>query len=126
MINVFQNQEIAVFFAEPVDLFSVNTSSFRVVNVANGTSPTGQFLLDPTNQQRLIWRPSLTFDQFGNPQFGLEPNTSYQITIPGEAPPGEYNWDFEAFDADGNPVKITTKEGSEKLLTAEAPVELVY
>ena len=83
VINVFQNQEIAVFFAEPVDLFSVNTSSFRVVNVANGTSPTGQFLLDPTNARRLIWRPSLTFDQLGNPQFGLLPNTSYQVTIPG-------------------------------------------
>ncbi|MHC4132322.1 MAG: choice-of-anchor X domain-containing protein [Planctomycetota bacterium] len=51
---------------------------------------------------------------------------SIAFDIPYEAPEGEYNWDFEAFDADGNPVKITTKEGSEKLLTAEAPVELVY
>jgi hypothetical protein len=51
---------------------------------------------------------------------------SIAFDIPYEAPEGEYNWDFEAFDADGNPVKITTKEGGEKSLIAEAPVELVY
>ena len=38
IINTFQNQEISVSFSEPIDLFSVNSSSFRVVNVANGTS----------------------------------------------------------------------------------------
>jgi len=51
---------------------------------------------------------------------------SIAFDIPYEAPEGQYNWDFEAFDADGNPVKITTKEGSEKPLTSEAPIELVY
>jgi hypothetical protein len=51
---------------------------------------------------------------------------SIAFDIPYEAPEGQYNWDFEAFDADGNSVKITTKEGSEKLLTAEALIELTY
>ncbi|MHC4843214.1 MAG: choice-of-anchor X domain-containing protein [Planctomycetota bacterium] len=51
---------------------------------------------------------------------------SIAFNIPYEAPEGQYNWDFEAFDADGNPVKITTKEGSEKPLIAEALIELTY
>ncbi|MCP3918751.1 MAG: Ig-like domain-containing protein [bacterium] len=85
IINTFQNQEISVLFSEPIDLFTVNSSSFRVVNVANGTSPVGQFFLDPTSSKRLIFRPALTFDENGNPVFGFDPNTSYEITIPGES-----------------------------------------
>ncbi len=49
---------------------------------------------------------------------------SIAFDIPYEAPPGEYNWDFEAFDADGDPVKITTKEGGEEPLIAEAAIEV--
>ena len=51
---------------------------------------------------------------------------SFAFTIPGEAPPGEYNWDFEAFDAGGDPVEVTTEEGGEEPLTAEAAIEVVY
>ena len=51
---------------------------------------------------------------------------SIAFDIPYEASPGEYNWDFEAFDADGDPVKVTTEEGGEEPLTAEASVEVVY
>ena len=46
--------------------------------------------------------------------------------VPGDASAGQYNWDFEAFDANGDPVKVTTEEGSEEPLTAEASVEVVY
>ncbi len=51
---------------------------------------------------------------------------SIAFDIPYEASPGEYNWDFEAFDANGDPVKVTTEEGGEEPLTAEASVEVVY
>ena len=51
---------------------------------------------------------------------------SLAFEVPGEASAGEYNWDFEAFDANGDPVKVTMEEGSEKPLTAEASVEVVY
>jgi hypothetical protein len=51
---------------------------------------------------------------------------SLAFEVPGEASAGEYNWDFEAFDANGDPVKVTTQEGNEKPLTAEASVEVVY
>ena len=51
---------------------------------------------------------------------------SFAFRSPGEAGDGEYNWDFEAFDADGDTVMVTTEEGIEEPLTAEAPVEVVY
>ncbi len=88
IIDTYQNQEISILFSNPVDLFSVNSSTFQVVNVANGTSPPGQFFGDPTNLRRLIFRPALSFDQNGNPIFGLEANTSYSIRIPGEVQDG--------------------------------------
>jgi hypothetical protein len=51
---------------------------------------------------------------------------SIAFEVPGEADAGEYNWDFEAFDANGDPVKVTTEEGGDEPLTAEASVEVVY
>ncbi|MEO2161435.1 MAG: Ig-like domain-containing protein, partial [bacterium] len=84
IVDTYQNQEISLLFSDPIDLFSVNSSTFQVVNVANGTSPPGQFFGDPTNLHRLIFRPALSFDQNGNPIFGLEANTSYAIRIPGQ------------------------------------------
>ena len=83
--NTYQNQEISIIFSEPFDLFSVNSSSFRVTDVANGTTPSGQFFSDPTDPRRLIFRPSLTFDQNGTPVHGLASSTSYKIFLPGVA-----------------------------------------
>lgn len=85
VVNTFQNQEISILFSEPVDLFSVNTSSFRVTDVSNGTTPSGQFFADPLDPRRLIFRPSLSFDQNGNPIFGFEKDKAYEIFIPGTA-----------------------------------------
>ncbi len=50
---------------------------------------------------------------------------SLAFDVPGEAGAGQYNWDFEAFDANGDPVKVTTEEGGEEPLIAEAAVEVV-
>jgi len=85
IINAFENQEISVLFSEAVDPVSVDASTFRVVEVGGGTSPGGQFLIDPANARRLIFRPSLSFDSNGSPVFGFKNNTSYQVIIPGEA-----------------------------------------
>ena len=51
---------------------------------------------------------------------------SLAFEIPYDAPAREYNWDFEAFHANGDPVKVTTEEGGEEPLTAEASIEVVY
>jgi hypothetical protein len=85
IINTFQNQEIGVLFAAPVDFASVNKSSFQVFDVSTGTVPPGSFLIDPNNPHRLIFRPKLTFDPQGNPIFGFSANASYQIKVPGTA-----------------------------------------
>ncbi|MHC4759338.1 MAG: hypothetical protein ACYTE8_11840 [Planctomycetota bacterium] len=50
---------------------------------------------------------------------------SIAFNVPYEAGAGEYNWDFEAFDADGNAVKVTTEQGDEEPLIADAPVEVI-
>ena len=85
IINTFRNQEISVLFSADIDLFSVNASSFRVLDISNGTSPPGEFSIDPFNSRRLIFRPALNFDSNGNPQFGFGAFTSYLVTIPGQA-----------------------------------------
>lgn len=82
--NIDLNQEIRILFSAPVDLFTVTSTTFRVVKVG-GISPPGQFFLDPFNPRLLIFRPALTFKENGTPDFGFEPNTAYEITIPGEA-----------------------------------------
>ena len=51
---------------------------------------------------------------------------TFAVEVPGGAPPGEYNWDFEAYDADGNLIKVTTETGETITLTAEASVEIVF
>jgi hypothetical protein len=51
---------------------------------------------------------------------------SFAVEVPGAALAGVYNWDFDAYDANGNPVKVVTKEGAEESLTAETAVEILY
>jgi hypothetical protein len=51
---------------------------------------------------------------------------SIAFDVPGGAPAGQYNWDFEAFKANGDPVKVTTADGGEGPLTAEASIEVTY
>lgn len=82
--QIVQNQEIAVLFSAPVDINTVNASTFQIINPANSDVPFGSFLIDPNNPRRVIFRPALTLDlATGQPQFGLDPVTSYLITIPG-------------------------------------------
>jgi hypothetical protein len=51
---------------------------------------------------------------------------SIAFDVPGGAPAGQYNWDFEAFDANSDPVKVTTADGGAEPLTTEASVLVVY
>ena len=84
--EIDQNQEIGVLFSEPVDINSVTSSTFQLINPANSAVPSGTFLIDPNNDHRVIFRPALTLDpQTGAPEFGLDPQTSYLITIPGQS-----------------------------------------
>jgi hypothetical protein len=74
--------------------------------------------------------PEISFDLNDSGEYGdAVPGDSiwsYAMEVPGEAPPGEYNWDFEAYDADGNLVKIAGDGGEMAPLTAEASVEILF
>ena len=81
--DVFVNQEIRVAFSAPVDISSVNNTTFQVKQDGLGNTPAGTFDLDPTDPTVVIYRPLLTFDSSGAPSFGLKDNATYNITIPG-------------------------------------------
>ncbi|MFT7667658.1 MAG: hypothetical protein ACI8X5_000337 [Planctomycetota bacterium] len=88
LVNISQNTEVTIQFSAPVDISSVNPGSFRLVNLANGSVPTGVFTLDPLDSSRLLFRPSLTFTGAGTPEYGFEPNQTYEISILGEGQDG--------------------------------------
>jgi len=85
IVNTFQNQDIAVLFSERVDLAWIlaNANTFQVIDTSTAIAPPGGPLLDPVNPRRLIWRPELSFDADGNPEFGFEDGASYLIRVPG-------------------------------------------
>ncbi|MCP3918752.1 MAG: Ig-like domain-containing protein [bacterium] len=126
IVNAFQNTDVAVRFSQPVDLASVSSNTFRVIDVSNGTSPTGTYFLDPNDRRRVIFRPSLSFDDAGNPIFGLEPNRAYVILIPGQnqQDPGPF-----ITSTQGNPnlsrldCTIVTSEGIQDLVPGDPGVE---
>ena len=82
VVNVTENQEISILFSEPIDPTSVTPSSLQVINTANGTAPDGLRLIDPLDQRRVIFRPSIAFDN-GGISFAFEPNQTYEVLIPG-------------------------------------------
>lgn len=82
--SIKANEEIAIEFTQPVDLASVNNSSFRIKNTLTGLAPPGVFLIDPANPRRLIFRPKISFDEAGSPEFGFELGHSYTINLNGE------------------------------------------
>jgi hypothetical protein len=84
LTEISQNAEVTIQFSEPVNLSSVNAGSFRLVNLNDGTVPSGVFTIDPTDSRRLVFRPSLVFTGAGNPEFGFDPNETYEIRVLGE------------------------------------------
>ena len=84
-VNISLSTQIDVYFSEDVDPTSVDVQTFTIVNVTNGTVPQGTLLTYPNDPLRVSFRPSVTFDPFGIPTYGLEANTAYQIFIGGVA-----------------------------------------
>ncbi|QDU68772.1 Ig-like domain-containing protein [Engelhardtia mirabilis] len=79
--EVYVNQEISVEFNKPINPSSLNALSFRVVS-ETGSTPSGEYAVDPTNARRAIFRPLVTFGSDGLPKFGLNPALSYTVEIP--------------------------------------------
>lgn len=77
------NQEIAVFFSERVDENSISSSSFEIVDVSSGASPNGTRFRDPNNPRKVLFRPTISFEDDGSISFGFEPNATYRVLVPG-------------------------------------------
>lgn len=71
------NKDLSFTFNDAVDPTSVNFSSISIVNMANGASPTGSFLV---NGNKVIFRPSLIESSSGL-QFGFLNGAVYQIRL---------------------------------------------
>jgi hypothetical protein len=83
IVDVTENQEISILFSEPIDPSSVNASSLQVIDVNNGTTPDGLRFVDPLNANRVIFRPTVSFETGVN--FSFLRNRSYEILVPGVA-----------------------------------------
>ncbi len=83
-INTYLNKDLAIAFSEAVNFATVENASFQVVNVNTGLMPPHNFVMT-ANPNRVIFRPDLSFDPFGNPLFGFEPDQSYEIHVHGTA-----------------------------------------
>ncbi|MHC4376920.1 MAG: Ig-like domain-containing domain [Planctomycetota bacterium] len=81
--DVFVNQVIWAEFTEPVDISTVNGSTFQVFNSITGQTPPGLYTLDPSNPRRVFFQPTLTFDSSGSPSFGFDLGESYELRILG-------------------------------------------
>lgn len=82
VVNVTENQELSILFSLPVDPSSISPSSLQVTDTANGTSPEGLRFVDPLDPRRVIFRPSIAFEN-GGVSFSFETNRTYEILVPG-------------------------------------------
>lgn len=81
--NISQNQDLGILFSKPVDISTVNDLTFQISDVQTGAFPAGQFVIDPHNNRRVVFRPLLDFDVNGNALFGFDANHTYQLYIKG-------------------------------------------
>jgi len=77
------NEELAIEFTQPVDLATVGKATFRITNALTGLAPPGVYIIDPANPRRVIFRPQISFDANGTPEFGFEVGSSYTIRVNG-------------------------------------------
>ncbi|QDU68773.1 Ig-like domain-containing protein [Engelhardtia mirabilis] len=98
--SIYVNQELAVEFDKPIAPASVNPLSFRVVS-ETGSTPSGEYLVDPSNPRRVLFRPLVTFGSDGLPKFGFSPSLSYTIEVPAAAP-GALGFFITAVDGQKN------------------------
>ncbi len=83
--NTPQNAEIGLRFSRPIDFGSVSALSFAVTDTVTGLSAPGNFLIDPLDANRLVFRPLLDFNAQGNPVFGLMNGSTYLVVVKGTA-----------------------------------------
>lgn len=83
VVGIAENQEIALQFTSPVDLFSINKESFAVRDAVTGASAPGTRFIDPNDPTRIIFRPKLTVGDSGEVIFGFEAGQAYEVYLNG-------------------------------------------
>ena len=83
VVATYVDQEIDVYFSQPVDPSSVSSQSMQLVDVNSGSVPNGQRFVDPLNPKKVVFRPAVSFDPQGNVTFGFLANHTYRVTVPG-------------------------------------------
>jgi hypothetical protein len=83
IVQVSLSTEVSIVFSEPVAPSSIDSTTFQLIDVGSGDIPIGNRFVDPNNSRRIIFRPSITFDNNGTATFGFMPLRTYRITIPG-------------------------------------------
>lgn len=81
--DVFVNQTLAFEFNRPVDAASLDSATLKVSELSTGQVPPARIEVDPDNARRVLYRPLVNFDDFGNLIPGLQSGASYRILIPG-------------------------------------------
>jgi hypothetical protein len=83
VVGIAENQEVTLLFTSPVDPGSISKESFVVREAVGGASAAGSRFVDPTNPNRLIFRPKLTIGPAGETIFGFESGKSYEVYLNG-------------------------------------------
>lgn len=99
------NKDLTFTFNDAVDPTSVNFSSISIVDLANGASPTGSFLV---NGNTVTFRPTLVETSSGL-QFGFLDGSVYQIRL----------WD----DSSPNVVRALSGRASQSFITGDVTID---
>ncbi|RMH02023.1 MAG: hypothetical protein D6702_09630 [Planctomycetota bacterium] len=75
--QIATNQDIVFTFNDDVDPATVSFSTISVVEVANGSTPPGEFLV---SGRKVIFRPQLIENEAGI-QFGFDEGANYRVTL---------------------------------------------
>lgn len=83
LVEVHENEVLEVEFSLPIDPASLSVNSFRVVDVDNGTTPSGVLRVSPMDPNVLLFEAVVTPGPFGGLNFSMQPNRTYEIQIDG-------------------------------------------
>ncbi|MEM6672776.1 MAG: hypothetical protein AAF726_08015 [Planctomycetota bacterium] len=126
VVNVTENVEVSVLFSNPIDASTLNSSTFQVTDVGNGSTVEGLRLVDPLDPRRAIFRPAINF-QTGGVSFAFGRNRSYEVRIPGAAQ-GDSGPFLRSIEGDANQSRllctIFTSEGITDIVPGNPFVEV--
>ncbi len=75
--QIATNQDIVFTFNDAVDPATVSFTTISVVEISNGSTPAGEFVVDG---RKVIFRPSLIENEAGI-QFGFQEGSIYRVTV---------------------------------------------